>query len=745
VLAARPSDGLMAALTSPYAGGMAARRLLLALVAFGVAAVLVVVGRNLGLYTDGAMAPLLVFLALAGGVALILVTAFRLNSYDLRHKATETMLRRSEEHQRELIGGAPDGIFMANLDARYVDVNDAGCRLFGLPREEIVGKSIKDFIRSEEWGRLDRDKEDLLAGGTVVSEWEARQPDGSYIPIEVSASILPDGRWQGFARDIRERKRAAAALDEARETDRRLRGELERVTRAAFSVAEAVAELPEPADISAVLHTVEQEAQVLTGAKYVAVGLGADPTAIDPWVVLGGADAAAGAPGTALRAADFQREPSFRGFPPYLPEGASLLGVPLRYRGRLVGNLYLAGKEGAGELSAEDRRMVEMLGARAAIAIETATLYAGQAMQRAWLRTIIDQLPEGVAVFDRAGKVVMNNRALLALAHEQEGARDPWGNPALFDVHTPDGEPIPSRELPVYRALERGEAVAGMELALRQPDGRMIPILSNAAPVRDDAGRITGATVVFQEISALKDLERLREEWASIIAHDLRQPVNAIMLTVDALERMHVGGPPGREQKAIDRIRSGVTRLSRMINDLLDASRIEARRLSVSPATVDLGALVEGVAEALRESAEGHPLSVVTVPGQLGRLDPDRIEQVLTNLITNAAKYADPGTAIRVEERADDETVEVTVTNQGPGIDPDERPQLFSRFGRTRAAREGGVSGLGLGLYISKGLVEAHGGRIDVDSVPGGETRFRFVLPRWPPEAHAADAAAPPG
>ena len=533
----------MAALASEHAGGMVARRLLLGLAAVSPVALLVLEGRRFGWYGESAVAPMLVFLTVVTGMVLILITAVRLNRYDLRQKSTEALLRRSEQRVRDLIEKAPDAVFVADLEGRYTDVNDAACRLLGVRPENIIGKTIVDFIPEGDIERLGRSKDRMLAGRVDVSEWTLRRNDGSDVPVEVSASILADGRWQAFVRDITERKRAEASLAQAHDTDRQLRADLERVTRAAMNVSEAVADLP-TGDMSALLHTIALEAQVLTGAQYVAVGLGNDPEKpFDPWVVLGVALEVAdkigrhprpvatlghvARDGETLRTADLHRHPEFRGFPPHHPEMNTLLGVPIHYRGRPLGNLYLAEKLNATEFSLQDQRMVEMLAGRAAVAIETANLYTGEARQRAWLRNIIDQMPEGVMILDAAGHVVATNRAMLAFAGDETGTKDPWGNPHLRCSRARRPTRAVSRAADRH-ALERGEAVVGQELALRQRDGRLVPVLANSAAVRDDEGHVTGATVVVQDITALKELECLREEWASVVAHDLRQPVSAI-------------------------------------------------------------------------------------------------------------------------------------------------------------------------------------------------------------------------
>jgi PAS domain S-box-containing protein len=739
LLVTRPEVGLVSAVSSEYAGGVVSRRLLLGLLAFVPVALLVVIGRRLHWYHDASVAALLVFLAFVEGAVLIHVTAVRLNAYDLRQKTVEDLLRRSEQRIGQLIGHAPDGIFVADLDGRYIDVNEAACHLLGLPREQIVGKTIVDFVAPADVERLLRIKEELLGGGASKGEWALRRHDGSFVTVDVATKILPDGRWQAVVRDITERKRHEAELAEARERDRQLRAELEKVTQAAASVSESVAELPK-SELSAVLQTIALQAQVLTGARYVAVGFGTDPDRpFEPWVALG-------TPPQTVEKLGWHPQPvsHFRDLPADHPEMSSFLGVPIRYRGRPIGNLYLANKQDASEFTAQDQRMVEMLAARAAVAMETARLYADEAQQRARLRNIVDQMPDAVIILDADGHIVTTNRAVLPFTSEDTPAVGAQPHPTIFDLRSAAGAPLPREDLPATRALERGEASVGRELAMRKRDGTLVPVLASAAPIRDDDGRVTGATVVIQDISALKELERLREEWASVIAHDLRSPVSSIALAAQMLERLDGSDAPEKRRRAIARICSSVARLSRMIDDLFDASRIEARRLSVTPQAVDLGSLIDGVAETLRDAIEDHKVRVDARKGQYAWIDPGRIQQVLTNLITNAAKHGEPGTEICVGAASHDEVVEVTVTNRGRGIPADELPLLFSRFERTRGARAAGTPGTGLGLYIAKGLIEAHGGRIWVDSTPGELTTFHFVVASAPFPAHAAGGASPP-
>ena len=587
ILAARPDVGPMALLTSNRAGGITARRLMLGLLAFLPVAFLIVLGQRLGLYDEAAVSALFAFFALLEGLAVIYLTCARLELDDGERGRAEERLRASEAHTRELFEQAAEGIMIADARGCFTDVNGAACRLLRLPRQRIVGEMIGSFVAPEELERLCRAGEELLAGRPQIGEWTMRRGDGSWIVVEVNTKVLSDGRWEGFVRDVTERRQTQAELARAHEADRRR--------------------------------------------------------------------------------------------------------------------------------------------------------YADEAARRAWLASIIDQMPEGVILLNDKGGIEAMNQAVLSLSSTDTHAVDITGMGAMFEVRKPDGSPVSSDDYLVTRALTRGEVTTDQEMQVRLKDGRLVPIMGSAAPVRDDQGRITGAVAVVRDITALKELERLREEWASVIAHDLRQPVGAISLTADSLLRPRNERLSMQERRAIERIRSASGRLSRMIEDLLDFSRIEAKRLSVRPRDVDFCAIVDAVVESHRET---NAIRLVGEPELQVSVDPDRVHQVLDNLISNAVKYGRPNGEILIEWLDRGDRLEVAVTNQGPGIPAEEMPQLFSRFGRTHGEQAHRTPGIGLGLYIARGLVEAHGGRIWAESVPGESTSFHLTLPMAPRHDHLRGGGA---
>lgn len=361
---------------------------------------------------------------------------------------------------------------------------------------------------------------------------------------------------------------------------------------------------------------------------------------------------------------------------------------------------------------------VEDVTARKQAEEERERLLAQLDAERRTLRTVFDSAPVPLLLVDRSGaeRLIANphGRDLTGGAEEREQC--------VGRVRRPDGTALLLDELPSSRAM-RGETILGEELLVAKADGSSRTFLIAAAPLRDGAGKITGAIVAGEDISPLKELSRMREEWTSIIAHDLRQPITTILLKASLL---------ATEPQSSDRaqhIRASAMQLNRMIDDLLDVSRLESHRLDLRHVEVDLPALIRATVERTANATRGHRVDVEVQDGVPPLLaDPGRLEQVLTNLLSNAAKYGAPETPIKIAVERRSGEVLVAVENEGKGIAPDEVPRLFTRYYRTRDAKAGRAAGLGLGLYIVRGLVEAHGGRIWAESAPG-KTTFQFTLP----------------
>jgi PAS domain S-box-containing protein len=716
VICARVDRPFIALVISPLAGGFAVRRLLAGVIAVPAVGLLAMLGLRGSLYGQPFAAALLAVAGVAVAIGLLFFTGCALDRIDTARAAAERALSEREERLHDLIEQASDGVFVADLDGRYTDVNDAGCQMLGYRREDILSKTIMELLPEDDRPRLAEAKASLLAGGTIIDEWRIKRADGTYLPIEVSAKILSDGRWQAIVRDISARH------------------ELERATE---TMAKAVTGDAQ-SSVQAVLHTMALEAQIVANADYVALGLASGPDRpFEPWVVIGlradvvseigrapspiGLLGLVGSSEHAVRIANVRQHPLFHGLPPQHPEITSFLGVVIRSRGRVLGHLFLGNKRGAYEFTPADDRAIERLAAHAATIIETANLYQAEGLERSWLQAVIDQMPEGVILTDATGIPHLANRAIQTYATSHG-----------YEWCLPDGEPLPIEDQPMIRALVERVTTTQRELALRHPDGRLVPMLVSATAVLGREGQPYGVVTVCQDISTLKEIERLREEWSSVVAHDLRQPVNVIAIDTESLERLLARGETRQPAKVLARIRESTKRLNRLIEDLLDVSLIEARRLTIERVDTDLAAFLEEAVDRLSVLAPGHRVRlskrVDTAPVSV---DATRIEQVLDNLVSNAAKYGQLGADIRLVLVARESAFEVAVVNRGNGIAPADLRSVFQRFARSKQRRRN-IPGLGLGLYICKGLVEAHGGRIWVDSVPGRTTTFHFTIPASP-------------
>ena len=265
-------------------------------------------------------------------------------------------------------------------------------------------------------------------------------------------------------------------------------------------------------------------------------------------------------------------------------------------------------------------------------------------------------------------------------------------------------------EFPAEAAIERIEI-----------DGRNV----YAAVLRDISARQRAEDLLHQAIEA-------RDDMMGIVSHDLRNPANAVKM----LARSIVEGESGRAipadvRERVEVIRQAAEQMDALIQDLLDITRLEAGRLVVSPRDVELPSLIARSVEALRPLADAGGVTLSTTIPALPtlRVDPDRVTQILSNVIGNAIKFTPAGGAVTVTARLIDHVVEIAVTDNGEGIPAAQLPRVFDRFFQASLTSRAPRHGAGLGLPIARGIVEAHGGRIWVESSPGAGTTVLFTLP----------------
>ena len=303
-------------------------------------------------------------------------------------------------------------------------------------------------------------------------------------------------------------------------------------------------------------------------------------------------------------------------------------------------------------------------------------------------------------------------------------------------VRSEPPEAVPT--MPMIQSMIDGITVTGTELVVRGPGGQMIPVVASAAPLRNDDGEVDAVVGVFQDVAPLKEAERLRDEFISVVSHELRSPLTPIRGFAQIIGR-DLEKEGGHEQHVawLNTLQQHTDRLTRLVDDLLDVSRMRAGRLRVLRENIDVVALCRSLVESRRAGQTTHKIVLETDLTALpARMDGDRVHQIIDNLVSNAIKYTDGGTVtVGLVDLKDSGDIRITVSDEGRGIPPRERESLFTAFYRARSANESAVPGLGLGLYIVRELVRAHDGSIAIDEAPSGGARFIIDLPKDEPTA----------
>jgi PAS domain S-box-containing protein len=366
------------------------------------------------------------------------------------------------------------------------------------------------------------------------------------------------------------------------------------------------------------------------------------------------------------------------------------------------------------------------------------------ARQKAFAERVIENVTSGICYLDRDLIYrVANPIYCRFLQMDREQIIDRY----LFDV-VPGGEETIE---PIFRrALDHGEAtyVQALPFAYLTPDGTQrqtywdATYLPMTAP---DTGETGGVLVVANEISdrleaerlkaerivALEEANRHKEQFLSILSHELRTPINAIMGFASVLSDGVLGELSERQQEGMDRIMDGADRMLALVSDLLDMSRIQAGQFSVTFGRVNLAEVCRDAIEALRPLADRQGLTVVdetVAAASAVRGDAQRLEQVVMNLLSNAIKFTPPGGTVTLRTRLEGDHVRVEVADTGVGIPPAEQARIFEAFTQVDMSYTRRAGGSGLGLTISRSLIEAHGGQIGVESEPGGGSTFWFTL-----------------
>jgi PAS domain S-box-containing protein len=735
LLLERPAAGIMRVATSTGPGGVLLRRLVVPAILAPVLLGLVVMrfAAAVGIDDPPVVVAMLAAILTAASLVVLTLIAVPLNR---THEALEASRMRT----RSLVEQAPDGIFVADLHGRYTDVNDAGCRLLGFAREEIIGKTIVDFIPPEDVARLMKSRDQLLQGATHFDEWRIRSSDGSYLPVEVSSKILPDGRWQGFVRDIRERQRLE---NELRLSEEKATGIISISSDAIISVdegyritlfnegAEKIFGYSKTEAIGASLDILIPErlrgihrhhvAQFATDSG-VARGMGTRDA-----LIVGrrknGEEFPAGAAISKLEVAgtriltvvlrDITHQKRIENEQRFLAEVGPVLATSLDYEETLSRVAELAVHSLADVCIVdlvEDTNEVRRL--------RVVSRDPSRARTCEVLRVLVDhKLPRLIRAALESRQPVLiprvSSQDLEALA--------------LTDDHLEALRAIELQSVMAMPLLAQGRLLGVISLLSSTPS--RIYGLEDLRVAHELAGRAALAVENARLYRAAQRAIQVRDEVLGIVAHDLRNPLSTILVEAHILRERGTEVQTRASGEAIKRV---ATRMNRLIQDLLDIARMEAGRLTVAPSRLSAADVASAAVGVHKSPASSASLELrLEVPPSLPdiRADRDRLLQVFDNLIGNAIKFTPGSGCITVGAELKQDDVRFYVRDTGPGIPLDDQPHLFDRFWQ---ARQEGRSGAGLGLPIVKAIVEAHGRRVWVESTPGHGTTVLFTIPAAP-------------
>jgi PAS domain S-box-containing protein len=386
--------------------------------------------------------------------------------------------------------------------------------------------------------------------------------------------------------------------------------------------------------------------------------------------------------------------------------------------------------------------------------------------RRRLLQVVLDELPGGAyLVQGRDAELVMANRAAM----DVWGATWPEGLPMAdflrisgVQYFAENGHLLAVEDLVTVRVVRSDRQAEQQREVIARPDGTRLPILLSAVAIDPglleayelkDAGATSaeqtraaepmrGALVLLQDISALQAAEQLKDEFISIAAHELRTPLAAIQGFASMLV-VQTGLGRGPEladwqSEAISEIEAATRRVSELINDLLDATRIQAGRLELHTTPLDLVTVLRRCLARMQSTTTRHTLTL-EAPDAPVLLEADglRLEQVLGNLLGNAIKYSPDGgpITVTVQVNREAELAQVSIRDAGIGIPADQQALLFQRFVRASNVHDHHIAGSGLGLYVCRELVERHGGHIWFESAEGQGTTFFFTLPLSTPDS----------
>lgn len=646
--------------------------------------------------------------------------------------STDVTARREAEDARSLLAAivesSTDAIVVRSLDGIIMSWNPAAERLYGYKAEEMIGRPIDSLIPPDRHHEFEENLEQVRRGERAPAYETVRlRSDGTLIPVSVSVSPIIDesGRILGAAtitRDDTERRRAAERLQLLAEASRIFAEKTHDLESTLRAIA---AQLVRVIGDGCIMRLLSDDGQWLLPAaveyadpaatEYTRRMLAAVAHRADEGV--NGQVAQTGEPvflpevePATLMA---QLRPEYREHVARFPT-FGLMVVPLRARGRVIGTVGLSRLQPGRPYTRADLTLLQQLADHAGLAVDNARLLNDAQRAERRYRTLFESIADPIVVFDPTLRFLDANPAALALLG--------WSWEELSELRLPALLVAAETEVLEECSQLRRDGRWHGEVELRRRDGTTVPV-----EVIVTAAELSGETVYLascRDITERRLLRHLQEDFLAMVSHDLRGPLTVIRANADLLRLRRTF-----EERTVRTILSQVDRMDRLIEDLASVVQVETGGLELNREPVDLPALIRQEVELIESRTDRHTVRIETPPGPVvSACDSKRLAQVLQNLLENAVKYSPAGGEIVVRLEESETEITISITDCGVGIAPQDIPRLFERYYRAGDGEQ--ASGLGLGLYIARMIVEAHGGRIWAESTLGQGSTFTVALPR---------------
>ncbi|GIW10934.1 MAG: hypothetical protein KatS3mg061_1991 [Dehalococcoidia bacterium] len=658
----------------------------------------------------------------------------------IRADRDEAALREREHQYRTVVDSVREVVFQTDCAGRWTFLNPAWATLTGVPVAESVGVPACAFLHPDDAPAAVGLAQRVLAGELAECEFTARvrTASGAFRWVAVALRAIRDhaGVASGLAGslyDLTERKAAEdalrrrnevlAALHESaldlmnrRDLDDLLRTIIDRAGRACSTT-------------DGFVHLVAPSGDHMTMRVGTGVFAPLQGRRIEPGEGVAGRVWQSGRP---LAINDYEHWEGALHHSKRVERFDALVGIPLVSEGRVLGVLGLAQRPGKPGFSEDDVEILSLFAQLASIAIDNVRLYlqaqeeieerkqAAEALRRSEerVRALLDAIPDLMLRINREGVFV----------DYKPGRAEAQAVPPQWVIGRRLWDTFPAERAARFFAAIRYVLVTG------QPQQFEFSFQSGEK-VFDREARFTRCgedevLVIVRDITERKRVERLKNEFVSMVSHELRTPLTSIRGALGLLAGGVAGSLPPSAAHLVEIAHKNSERLVRLINDILDIEKVEAGKVQFQRVTLDLQHLVDQAIEANEGYAQQFGVRLVVIPqlpGAIVQGDPDRLMQVLTNLIANAVKFSPRGEAVTIGLQRREGALRVSITDRGPGIPEDFRDRVFEKFAQADPSDSRPASGSGLGLAISKAIIDRLGGRIGFETGPGGTT-FWFEL-----------------